>query len=131
MDFCVSLQERPKSSHGRPKSGQGRHKSGQEGPKSDQERPYSGPRAAKSGPRAAKSVEKRPRAAGRGIPGGRGWSRFFFVLFWVFVLIVFVDCFFDVLECHVAAFWAPKSSPSRLLTPLFCKSVIFENPAPA
>ena len=65
MDFCVSLQERPKSSHGRPKSGQGRHKSGQEEPKSDQERPKSGqerpksgqerPKAAQSGPRVAKS----------------------------------------------------------------------------
>ena len=38
MDFCVSFQERPKSSQKRPKSGPGRHKSGQERPKSDQER---------------------------------------------------------------------------------------------
>ena len=63
MDFCVSLQERPKSSHGRPKSGQGRHKSGQEGPKSDQERPYSGPRAAKSGQKRPRAAQEWPRAA--------------------------------------------------------------------
>ena len=63
MDFCVSFQERPKSSQKRPKSGQGRHKSGQEEPKSDQELPWSTPIAAKSGPRAAQSG---PRAAKSG-----------------------------------------------------------------
>ena len=48
-------------------------------------------------------------------------------------VIVSYDSFFfvNVLDCHSVTFWTPKSSPSCLLTALFCKSVIFENLAPA